>query len=199
MRHRLMAFCVTLCLATSLVASSSASILTVDTNPNWDGSINNGWLGSGQSITITNGFETFDDIGFYFHADSDGREFDFVLTDALNGGNTLLSTSFVVDSSGINVISIGLTLSAGSTYYASMGYRGFSGRTAHFSYIDSYAGGQSLFGPLGSQTDGYPTLDHRFIANFSGGGGVVPEPTSLLVWSALGICGIVSGRRRRFA
>ena len=33
----------------SLVASSS-SALTIDTNPTYDGNLNEGWLGSGQSL-----------------------------------------------------------------------------------------------------------------------------------------------------
>jgi hypothetical protein len=169
--------------------------LIIDTNATWDGSVNFGWLGSGQTLTVDATDNFFEDIGFYFDQASWGQTFDFFIFDALNGGNTLFSTSFVVGS-GINVIDIGQAFAAGSTIFVQMDYNGFSGATAHFSYIDGYAGGQSLFGAVGSMDGSYVGLDHRFIANFSAA--AVPEPGTLALFG-IGLLGIGAARRRKKA
>ncbi len=172
----------------------SASALTIDTNAGWDGSTNSGWYGSGQSLSVDSIENHFDSIGFYFDIDSYGNTFDFILSDQLNGGGTLFSTSFVV-SNGINIIDIDLDMTANSTIFALMDYNGFNGRTAQFSFTDSYAGGNSSFGPIGSQSD-YKGLDHRFIAEFSSGANAVPEPGTMLLMGT-GLLGLVGYSRKR--
>jgi len=165
--------------------------LIIDTNATWDGGVNSGWLGSGQTLTVDATDNFFEDIGFYFDEASWGQTFDFAIFDALNGGNTLFSTNFAVGS-GINVIDVSQAFAAGSTIYVQMDYRGFNGLTAHFSYIDGYAGGHSLFGSIGSMNGTYTTLDHRFIANFS----AVPEPGTLALFG-IGLLGMGLARRKK--
>lgn len=161
----------------------------IDTNPGWDGSINNGWLGSGQSLTVDATDTFFEYITFYFDAESNGKTFDFELRDALNGGSTLFSTSFTV--SGLaNTLFINQNMAANALLFAQLDYRGFNGRTAHFSYTDSYAGGNSSFGAIGAQGD-WASLDHRFIAKFTS----VPEPSTLMVL-LLALIGFVVYRQR---
>jgi len=172
-----------------------ASALTIDTNSSWDGSINSGWAASGQSLTVDAVENHFERIGFYFDSQSFGRTFDFILSDALNGGNTLFSTSFVVGD-GLNVIDIDQDVIANSTIFALLDYNGFTGSTAHFSYTNSYAGGHSVFGAVGYMDNSFLELDHRFVAEFSNGGAPVPEPATMLLFGA-GLVGLAGARLRR--
>jgi len=178
-------------IASILVGIGSASAATtIDTTGTWDGSINNGWYGSGQSLTVGAVDNTLDSISFYFDAASNGKTFNFTVGDALTGGTTFFSTSVLI-STGINTINVGASLLAGSTIYALFDYGGFSGNTAKFSYTDGYAGGQSLF--YSSLWDSsYTGLDHKFIAKFSGGVNAVPIPAALfmLAPALLGFMGL---------
>ncbi len=178
--------------AIALATATGASALTVDTNPTWDGSINDGWDGSGQSLSIMAGSTTLQDISFYFDAESAGKTFSFTITDALVGGTNFFSSSFTA-LTGINVFNTNLALAAGSTVYALFDYNGFSGKTAHFSYTDGYAGGQSYFENSGWDTS-YTTLDHRFIANFDS---VAPIPLPAAGFMLLGGLGAFGALRRR--
>jgi hypothetical protein len=176
--------------------SGIANALIIDTNAGWDGNINSGWLGSGQSLTVDAADTYFDSIGFYFADASLGNTYDFILSDALNGGNTLFSTSFSV-TGGINVININQDMTANSMIYALLDYNGFNGQTAHFSYSDTYAGGNSSFGPIGSQDSAsFAGLDHRFVAEFSNGSAPVPEPTTILLFG-VGLAGLIGSRIKR--
>jgi len=166
-----------------------AEAATIDTNPTWDGSINNGWIGS-----VENHLE---DISFYFDAASAGLNFTFTLTDALVGGTTLFSQNFSV-LTGINTFLTDLDLTPTSTVYALVDYNGFDGLTANFSYVDGYAGGQSFFNFAGIGWDEtYTGLDHRFIAHFSSPA-AVPLPAGLPLLLA-GLGGLAALRRRKSA
>ena len=179
--------------ALATLAASAASAVTIDTNPTWDGSINNGWAGSGQSLTVDLLETQLDDISFYFADASAGQTFDFTISDALTGGNVLFSASVLI-SSGINTIITNLNLAPGSVVYALFDYNGFTGQTAHFSYTDGYSGGQSFFESGGWDTS-WVTLDHRFIANFSDPSPIPLPAGGFLLIGALG--GLALFRRRQ--
>ncbi|MBL8820273.1 MAG: PEP-CTERM sorting domain-containing protein [Planctomyces sp.] len=195
---RLQLFVQSFMMATLLLGGltqSADAAFVIDTNPTWNGRVNSGWQGSGQSMTIDAANTTFDQVTFYFDSDSNGRTFDLKIFDAMNGGTELYSTSFTA-LTGATTIGIGQSFVGGSQIWVEMDYRGFTGLTAHFSGINGYAGGNSVFGPIGGMTD-FATLDHRFIAEFSGGS-AVPEPASLAAWS-IGLVAMTFARRRRSA
>lgn len=194
MRSRILSLLMSVAFIGLLPVASQAAV--IDTSALWDGNVNSAWAGSGQSLTVDNTDTTLDDIGFYFDEESNGLTFNFILTDALNFGNTLFSTSFVVNVAAINVIDIDLELTGGSTVWALIDYNGFTGSTAHFIFNDVYSGGNSVFGSINDMTD-FIGLDHRFIANFSNDNPTaIPEPGSLALLS-LSLLGLAGMRKRR--
>ena len=49
-------------------------------------------------------------------------------------------------------------------------------------------------------TGGFPSASHQnevFYLNVLSGGGAIPEPTTIVIWSLLGAVGMVITRRRR--
>ncbi len=176
------------CLFVCLFAGAVNATI-IDTTATWSGAINNGWLGSGQSLTVDGSDTFFNDITFSFDAASNGETFDFVLSDALNGGSNLFSTSFTV-TSGLGFIDINTNLVAGTTVYALIDYNGYSGASAYFQ-SDVYAGGNSNFGANGSKIE--LSFDHVFVANFSSVS--VPEPASIALLG-IGLAGFGFSRKK---
>ena len=191
---------VSLCAAAGLMVSTAAQALVIDTNPTWDGSTNNGWYGSGQSLTIDATDNWLHDISFYFAPDSAGHVFNFSISDALTGGTAFYATSFAAVA-GINTFTVDHAFTAGSTIYALFDYNGFSGSTANYSNNDGYAGGHSFFLSGSQWAETFASLDHRFIANFADGpdanAPAVPLPATLPL--VLGGFGLMALARRRNA
>ena len=175
--------------------ATSASALTIDNTAPWDGNVNSGWSGSGQSFTVDATENYLENMTFYFDSASAGRTFSFRVSDAFMGGVDYFTTSVVI-AAGANTINIGAALAPGSLAYAIFDYNGYSGRTAHFNNTDGYAGGHSFFG----NNSGYTGFDHRFAATLSGGGGTttsdVPLPAGFpLVLAGLGMFALVKRRK----
>lgn len=178
--------------------------MIIDTSGNTPFVSLTGWQGSGQSITIESGFETFDSIGFFFDNESDGDEFDFILTEpppfgAELGASPLFSTSFtVLPGNGPTVINIDQTFSAGQTLFALVDFRGVnaSQKTMEYYETDVYSGGTSLFGHFQATSTFTPDFDHRFVASFSSPS-PVPEPSSLTLLGIACVTGMCAARRRK--
>ena len=168
-----------------------AHALTIDTSGTWTGSVNDNWEGSGQSLTVDVTENFFESFSVYVHQDSNGKLFDVQVSDALNGGNILFSTSKVV-TTGLNTIDINQAFAAGSTIFVQFDYNGFTGRTLHFQG-DVYGGGNSSFLRAGIQ-ENWASLDHRFIAVFSSNV-AVPESGASLGLAGLDIASLVALRR----
>ena len=187
----------TFALGASVLAFNSLSATTIDTNAGWDGSTNAGWLGSGQTITVPTWDTFFENLTVYADTAAAGQVFTFTIFDALNGGSVLFNGGGLLIAAGANTITINQAFAADSLIFAQFDYNGYSGSSLQFSYNDTYAGGNSTFGPVGSQ-ENWPALDHRFIANFSGGSNAVSEGGATLALFGLGLLGL-AGLRRRFA
>jgi len=191
MKHTVFALVV---LGATLIAAVSQAA-TIDTNPTWDGNVNDSWFGSGQSLSVGAVDTRLDDISFYFDPASVGKVFNFTLSDALVGGTIFFSQAVTI-AAGINTLLPNTNLAPNSTFFALFDYNGFNGRTAHFSYFNGYAGGQSYFFDGGSWEENFTGLDHRFIANFSDPV-PIPLPATLpLLFGALALGGIVAARRK---
>lgn len=183
-------------LLSAIAAAPSALALTIiDTNPTWDGAVNFGWLGSGQSVTVPATDTTLTSFTVYADPASAGQQFDFYIFDAQNGGTTLFSVPNFVMAAGANTVNVNQSFTGGSQIFLQFDYNGFSGSALHFSYVDGYAGGNSSFGAVGSQSD-WPTLDHRFIAEFTGGGTPTPDAGSMASLLGLGLAGLSLVRRK---
>ena len=174
----------------SMSVAHAATVIDTTAGPTYT---NSGWFGSGQSLTVGNTDTKFDSFSFYADAASNGKIFDFTISDAWSGGSTLFSSSFAV-TTGLNTVLINQAMTAGSLIYALIDYNGFSGSTVHFTN-DLYSGGHSAFGPVGSQTT-FSQYDLKFNASFSSPS-AVPVPAAVwLFGSALtGLVGM--GKRKK--
>ena len=187
----------TLALGASVLAFNSLSATTIDTSGDWSGTTNFGWLGSGQSITVPTWDTFFQNLTVYADTAAAGQVFTFTIFDALNGGSVLFSGGAVLISAGANTVTINQAFAADSVIFAQFDYNGYSGASLQYNDNATYAGGNSSFGPVGSQSN-FATLDHRFVANFSGGSNAVSEGGATLALFGLGLLGL-AGLRRRFA
>ncbi|MEQ1757844.1 MAG: PEP-CTERM sorting domain-containing protein, partial [Vicinamibacterales bacterium] len=188
-------------------SQAAASTVTIDTSASWTDLWNYQWDGSGQSLTVPTVENILQDIGFYFHEDSQGETFTLYVSDAMNDGETLFTTPFTV-TTGLNVITTNLVLAPGSLAFALIDYNGFSEHTAAYIEFAGYDGGQSVFKAEGSFTADFESYDHRFIANFTDslGGPVetldvpnqvpVPEPGTLVLLGT-GAAALAARRRKQ--
>lgn len=186
----------TFALVASVFALNSVSAdTTIDTNAGWSGATNVGWLGSGQSITVPTWDTFFESLTVYADTAAAGQTFTFTIFNALNGGSVLFNGGGVLIAAGANTVAINQAFAADSVIFAQFDYNGYSGASLQFSYNDTYAGGNSSFGPVGTQSN-YPEFDHRFIAKFSGGSNAVSEGGATLALFGLGLLGLTALRRR---
>ena len=174
-----------------------ASALTIDNHTGISGTSNAYWAGGAQSLTLDATQSHFYSIGFSFASQSWGRDFDFLLSDALHGGKNLFSTTFNVIA-GINVIDINLNMTAGSTIYALVDYNGFTGRSIDITNENLYTGGNSFFYKVDtSNIVSFVETDHRFIAEFGPPETApVPVPATILLFST-GLTGLIGTKLRR--
>jgi hypothetical protein len=186
-------------LSTAIFGLNSLSAdTTIDTTASWSGGTNSGWYGSGQSITVPTWDTFFKDLTVYADSAAAGQTFTFTIFDALNGGTTLFTGGGMLMSAGANTVTINQAFAADSVIFAQFDYNGYSGSSLQYNYVNSYGGGNSSFGAVGSQLS-YPALDHKFIANFSAANvdqHSVPDSGATFGLLGLGLIGVVGLRRR---
>ena len=175
-----------------ILATSAAGVTIIDTSPVALYATNDGWAGSGQSFTVTSD-NVFDYFTFYADTAAEGQLFDIRVMDALNGGSALFSSTDYAVTAGANTVTINQAFTSGSTIFVQIDYNGYMGLSLQFFDADLYAGGNSSF-----ENDGVfqsiSSLDHRFVAQFSGGS--VPDTASTLALLGGTFVGLAALRRR---
>lgn len=181
-------------LAASLAVSNLSADTVIDTNPTWDGNVNSGWAGSGNSLTVPTGDDVLSTFTAYAADAAAGQTFTLDVDNALNGGTVLFSTSFLV-ATGANTVTIDQAYTPGSEIFVEFDYNGYTGQSLDFSYANGYSGGNAAFGGFGSE-DNFPGASLRFIADFTGGSSSVPDAGDTSVILGLGLAGLAAVRSK---
>ena len=185
---------VTLLLFATATPSSATTI--IDTYPFWDGAgVTSGWKLTAQTITAP-----LDSVlvGYRFALDPrpGGGTVGFSVREwGLTGpiGPELYSTTAPWPETGgdIDLTGIDLSLTTGTLYGMVVDLLGYGGYSVHFITFSPYSGGSGFWSD-GTTWQSFPSLDHRFRAEFE----AAPEPgTSLLLAAGLGL--LYRSRRRR--
>lgn len=157
----------TIVLICGLIGTANALTIIDTTSPLTTLSLYNK-KGCGQSLTVPSGENNLDSIGFIFHSSCEGKTFNFVLSDQLNGGMEIFSTQFTVGKfPELTVIDIDKRVPPDSTIYALVGFNETVQLSARHSSLNPYAGGRESYGPIGSQTYYFAQYDLLFRAVFS--------------------------------
>jgi hypothetical protein len=177
------------------LACTASANTAINTYPDWDGSVTNGWVAIAQSF-IAPSDNVLDN--WMFALDPPGGQnsvaFDIYAWSDLIGpvGSSLYSSVEAWPAGGGDVLvdNIGLSLTPGNLYAAVVDLQGYSGLSVHFQFNQlSYTGGDASWLDGGANwqflNSGWNT---KFRAEF------VPEPSTLLVLT-LGAAGLLPRRR----
>lgn len=186
-----------LALLAGLAVSAGAQAYVIDTYPNWDGNVTNGWFAIAQSFVVDNTDNVLLNYKFGIDGGSGNLGFEIVPWSLASGptGAAVYSTNVAWPGSTGDVMISGINtaLTPGGTYAAIVDLQGQSGQsvhwmvnnvgnpTGHSSWRDSGGAWQFLGG------SGWST---KFRAEFA----PVPEPASMI---GLGIGLLALARRRR--
>jgi hypothetical protein len=171
----------------------------IDTTPNWDGNITNGWLAVGQSFTVPTTDTTLSRFTFTLSAPSSVSTVTFkVFNWSATGptGAALLTQSVAWPANGgdVTLSALNLSLLSGQVYGAVVDLGGYSGASVYYMQTSPYAGGSASWFDGSSWSNYSAAYEMKFVAEFN----AVPEP-SVVCLVGLGVGVLAVGRLRRRA
>jgi hypothetical protein len=188
------------CIAAAAAVPAFATTIDTSAGPDYT---TGGWAGTAQTFTAP-ADNVLQDWTFFLAPRTADGSVQFSIYNWSGAGPTgaaLYSTTLAWGTAGgaTGVSGIDLDLTAGNYYGAVIDLLGYLGSSVSYT-DDLYAGGNGQWttSPPAGPYDDFPTLDHRFIAVFSGDKTEMPEPASLgLFGLALAAAAGVRRRQRR--
>jgi hypothetical protein len=191
MPHRLRAT-VILLLTLGMYPSAAFAKEVINTFPNWDGQVTNGWSATAQTFIVP-ASSILQSYQFGIEPSNHGGDLDFSVHAWTIEGPvepSLFTRTIPWPTHGDSLVvnDIDLALIPAQIYSVKIDFNGYSGPSVHFTQIPAYASGHAQW--FNGTWNDYPELDHRFRATF------VPEPSSMGL-AAIGVSAWGLVRRAR--
>lgn len=166
---------VVLLLTLGMQPSAAFAKEVINTFPNWDGQVTEGWNATAQSFTVP-ASPILQSYQFGIEPSNHGGDLDFTVhTWSITGPNepALFTRTIPWPTQGDSLVvnNIDLELIPNNVYSVKIDFKGYTGKSVHFTQLPAYSGGNAQWF-IGRWND-FPELDHRFRATF------VPEPSSM--------------------
>ncbi len=182
------------------VGTAYANSCNINTMPDWDGNITNGYLAQAQTFEAPSpSCKVLSEYEFWLAGRSSPGQVTFNIFEWGAGGpmgSALYTTalSWGTSASLFDLTNINLTLTLGQLYGAEVDFQGYTGQSIYFQDNQTGYPGFDGWWNNGTWID-FPGLQDDFAANFSSGV-TTPEPGSILLFGS-GILGLASVLRRR--
>jgi hypothetical protein len=173
------------------IAQMASATTVIDTYPDWDGNVTNGWLGVAQSFTTPTD-NVLVSWTFAIDPGQSNVNCSVYAWDNTVGtmGGSLYSTNIDCSAGGDYTFNPNLALTAGGLYAVVYDFNGNAGASIHFQVNqNSYAGGDASW----FDGSGWQYLDSGWNTTFKAKFDAVPEPATLLLFGL----GAIALRRKR--